>query len=333
VATDLESSDGIPVFDRLNAGHLAERDAGTDLPPLIAFNGKNDFVVGWAEKIGFYQSMTAAASGQELYWDERDHLGGRRQWDPEQDPQMVYRYRLDRSYPSFGPSSADGDPGDGHATSGDAFGTIGGHLTWEQDPLDTPDRWEVVLGLRDLESDEGTVPAPGATVVDVVPRRLQAMQIRPGDALRAVAVDATSRDTLSTATIPADRHGVVRIPDVPVRRGGTVLSLQLVVDAVEELPPGPGPVPVEPLAIVARNPFYHPAEVTLDLPVAGVCRLDAYDATGRRLATLAHRRFAAGRRRVYWAGDDGIGGTGVVFLRLTTPAGSVVRKLIVIESR
>src|SRR5439155_20414108 len=111
------SSEGFPVFSELNAGFMAGDIQPAWVPPLLAFNGKNDLVVGWAEKIGFFGAMRDQRQGGAFFWDTRDHLNNSAAaWTPMQDPQYLYRFRTNRSFPALSSCSADGDPGDGTAS-------------------------------------------------------------------------------------------------------------------------------------------------------------------------------------------------------------------------
>ena len=52
------------------------------------------------------------------------------------------------------------------------------------------------------------------------------------------------------------------------------------------------------------NPFRSELSLSFELPNAGPARLDVFDAAGRRVATLARGRFAAGRHAARWSGAD-----------------------------
>jgi hypothetical protein len=86
------------------------------------------------------------------------------------------------------------------------------------------------------------------------------------------------------------------------------------------------------LAPPRPNPTVGPAVLEFETSLPGPATLQAYDVTGRRVATLLRAsRLAAGRHRVNWDGSDAAGGRvapGVYFLRLETPHGSAERKLV-----
>ncbi len=95
--------------------------------------------------------------------------------------------------------------------------------------------------------------------------------------------------------------------------------------------------PIEPaalrvaLAAARPNPFRAATQVRYTLPVGGIAALGVYDAAGRLVATLRSGFIPAGRHEARWDGlaEDGArAAAGVYFLRLTTPAGSASRRIV-----
>jgi hypothetical protein len=73
------------------------------------------------------------------------------------------------------------------------------------------------------------------------------------------------------------------------------------------------------------NPFNPETTVSYSLSATGHVTLAVYDARGMRVATLVDRDETAGAHAVAWNGRDNRGaaaGSGVYFVRLTTPAGT-----------
>lgn len=225
VATDLMSSEGLRVYDRLNAGDLVGIARGIDQPVMIAFHGKNDFIVGWAEKIGFYSAMNANRHGGKFFFDSAIHNRSGGEWVPQQSVNVLNRYRLNQSYPAFSNSTANGNPGTGAATSGDVFGTLNGNLDWDTSSIvDTPSQWQIRLFTVALTATTGTVAAPGSVTADVTPRRLQAFAHTPRRATRYEVRDAGSV-LLTQGLAVADGDGLFTIPAVPITSAGTTLTL------------------------------------------------------------------------------------------------------------
>jgi hypothetical protein len=78
---------------------------------------------------------------------------------------------------------------------------------------------------------------------------------------------------------------------------------------------------------VYPNPTAGPATVRVDLPDAAHVRLDVYDATGRRVARLAHGAREAGRHTFRW--DAAGGPSGAYFVRLDVGEESTTAPLTV----
>jgi len=225
VATALPSSEGIPVYDRLNAGDLAALFRGEDQPVMIAFHGKNDNVVGWAEKLGFYAAMNANRHGGMFFFDSGVHNRSGGEWLPQQSVNVLNRYRLDQSYPAFSNSSANGNPGNGSAASGDTFGTLNGNLDWDTASIiDTAAQWQIRLLTVALSSTAGAIAAPASVIVDVTPRRLQSFDHAPGRAARYEVRDAGNA-LLKQGLVVADADGLFTVPAVPVAPAGATLTL------------------------------------------------------------------------------------------------------------
>ena len=88
------------------------------VPPIIAFSGRNDSLLGWSEKIPFYRAMRESRAGGTFFWDARSHTNTATAgaWWPMQDYAYVYRFPGQynpKSYDlfSYGP--------DGHEGGGD----------------------------------------------------------------------------------------------------------------------------------------------------------------------------------------------------------------------
>ena len=134
VGTNLPFARGGNTYDWLDGSWVAAHTGAVALPPVIAFNGKNDTALGWAEKIPFYAAMDAARQGGMFFWDPREHLNnGTAAWTPMQNPFYLYRFRTNKSFPAISRCSADDDPGDGSPTVGDSVGTVHGFVAPHED--------------------------------------------------------------------------------------------------------------------------------------------------------------------------------------------------------
>ena len=220
------SSDGMGVFDRLDAGYLARTHPDWSFAPVWAFNGRNDTAVGWSEKIPFYESMRTTAHGWAFYWDLRAHGGQSPDprawresgWEDFVFAWMVENVRLDQSYPAFSNCTIDDDPGSGDPLDGDPVGTISGYLFWDAD-LITEDatHWSIVLTIHQEAPAE-------RCYVDVTPSRLSALALQPNDEVR-FQVEAMDQTILLTGTATVDQNGRVTLPGIPVDATGTRLRV------------------------------------------------------------------------------------------------------------
>jgi hypothetical protein len=97
--------------------------------------------------------------------------------------------------------------------------------------------------------------------------------------------------------------------------------------------------PLAPPAVLALsppvpNPSRGPASFTLDLAAAARAEVAVFDAGGRRIRTLLSEPLAAGHHPLTWDGvraDGGSAPAGIYFVRASTPAGAVSRRLVRVQ--
>jgi hypothetical protein len=283
VATDLRMEDGTPVYERLNCGAFAASLESRFVPPIFAFTGRNDVVLGWAEKIPFFHAMNQHRAGGTFFWDTRTHsnsgVSGAFQW--MQDLRYLYRFRTNLSFPALSNCSANGDPGNGEAAVGDSIGTINGFLEWDPAIVDQPESWQVELKMRDLTTMWGVLPAPASATVDVTPRRLQSFKVGPGQPASWWVRRPGTGEVLQSGSVVADAMGVLTIPGVVVPRSGCRLEVggwagDMTLDWRR---PRIGPLPY---------PIRGPVQFAVEWPRAGEATVLVLDVAGRMVRTL-HR--------------------------------------------
>jgi hypothetical protein len=297
VGTGLLMEDGSRAYDRLNAGTLARGLATRYVPPIIAFNGRADYTVGWAEKIPFYRTMQETRAGGTFFWDTHGHTNNwAAAWAPMIDYRYLYRYRSDRSFPALSNCSADNHPGNGASCDGDSVGTINGYVEWDSLLVDEPTRWQVTLRSRDLQTSWGWLQAPEGITVDVTPRRLQSFVTSPYGSYMWTrrTVDGTF---IGSGTVQADANGIVTIPRVPVTRDGEMLQLQPAAFlGVEDLASRTAGAPtLGPLANPVRGGF----SVTVHWARDGAGSLALVDLAGREVRRITSGAFTVGPRTVH----------------------------------
>ncbi len=79
---------------------------------------------------------------------------------------------------------------------------------------------------------------------------------------------------------------------------------------------------------IAPNPAPGETFVGFTLPASGATRVEVLDVTGRRVALLADDARPAGRYELRWSARQSGAEPGMYFVRLATPSGTLVRKLV-----
>lgn len=323
----LPSSEGVSVYVANSGDTLARRASATGSTFVINFAGRNDFVVGWAEKPKFYAGLEAARLGGLQFWDSRDHTGtaipgafGRML-----DLAYLTRFRLDRSWPAFSRCSWNGKPGNGTASSADSIGTINGYLDWEPVVADSATGWEVTLLTRKLETQFGTLAAPESLTVDVTPRRTQRFRPAPGSTIAWSAVRLSDGAVLQTGTATVDAAGLVTVPQVKVMRLGVRLRLGTVTGVLD----APGPRPTLPMLATFANPCGPRVALSGAWPVSGPAKLDLYDVAGRHARQLFSGVATAGAWRLS-ADLNGLA-PGIYLLRAQQAGAQQQRRLVLVR--
>jgi hypothetical protein len=327
VEADLPTSDGPGVYQQLNDGFLASQLEASGVPPVIAFSGKNDVIVGWAEKIGFYQAMQQHRQGGTFFWDERTHVGTNYcTWSPMQDVKYLYRFRTNRSYPAVFNCSANFNPGLGSPTSGDSVGTINGYVEWDTVLVDQPDRWETTLSLRDLAGKWKTYPAPESVTINLTPRRLQSFPIVPYG-LYAWNVRRTSDGAIVQSGMEqADSLGLLTLYWLKVYRAGSKLHIERVTNLTGVGPGGD----LRGIGLsLARNPVVGSTALSLRWPTAGNARVELLDVAGRRVRSLLDGPVVSGESSLRL--DTRALAGGIYFLSARQAGAEAVQRVVVLK--
>jgi hypothetical protein len=328
VPNDLPTCNGGNAYEQLSGPAMVATLGDVAMPPLVAFNGKNDGTLGWAVNIPFYAAMRANHQGGLLFWDQRTHLSTLTSaWLPMTVPQYLYRFRTNVSFPAFSSCSADGDPGDGIPANGDTIGVINGLVDWDPAVLDAAGQWEVTLATRDLVTQWGPYPAPDSLTVDVTPRRLQAFHPVPLQTYQFQVTRLSDAAVIQSGQVAADATGLVTIPAVIVLRAGTRLHVQGPSGAVAVQPGAAraGPLRIRPV----HNPFAGAAPLTLEVPRAGEVRADLVDVTGRVARGLYRGTCQPGALTLRL--DAGGLPAGVYFIRARLDAERAERRVVLLR--
>ncbi|MBA2407337.1 MAG: hypothetical protein H0V65_05025, partial [Chitinophagales bacterium] len=214
VASNLPTNVGFPTYSVLNGSWWFHQFNTTDFPVFYTISGKQDELMGWTEKVAFYDSVNANRIGGYFFWDNRDHGGTiGKTWDDSNF--SLYRYRKNRSFPAFSYCSVNENPGNGNGTDGALFGSINGCLDWNDNSIiDESSQWNIKIFTRNLKKYTGEIIlAPDSCSADVTPRRLQQFQPQAGNTLSWKLYH--KNQLVQSGTIPYS-EGLIVIPQVKI---------------------------------------------------------------------------------------------------------------------
>ncbi|MDW8392841.1 MAG: MopE-related protein [Chitinophagales bacterium] len=209
-------------YDLINGPVQVHLRRETDFPVFKGLNGKNDKLMGWTEKVIWYDSVNRNRIGGYFYFDMRQHGGEGRSWNAL--PFEPERYATNISYPAFSYCSANENPGVGNNVSGDSVGSVNGYLNWADPDADQPDLWKIRLFMRNLATLNGVKVAPDSCTVDVTPRRRQQFKPAPGTPL---LWEVRRYGQLVQSGFLVYEGGLLTIPAVKVFKDTSTLSISI----------------------------------------------------------------------------------------------------------
>ncbi len=211
--------DGTNVWDYFDDAAYLRAHPARDIGLICFSNGKNDGAIGWPQAVEFFRALQETRQPHIFVWGQSGH--GQRAVLPIslEDRAMPMDLRTDCSLPAFTRCSLDDDPGKGAPEDGAPQGQSNLYLFWKTDDIvDTPERWEMTIGLVDKSS------RPECTV-DITPRRLQRLARAPGTELRWSNAPAAGGAPFQTGAVAVDAHGRITLPDVRVGRQGNRIAI------------------------------------------------------------------------------------------------------------
>src|SRR5689334_10364537 len=220
---DLPTTAGARVFQWMDGREQARIERHRGSAPMVAFCGINDNIVGWGEKVAYFQAMQANNAGGTWFWDERDHytVQTATEWYPMMAARQLYKYKVDQSYPAFANCSTDSHFGNGDPATADPIGQINGLVDWDETAmLDTQLRWEVTLKTRSVSTLDGIIGAPASLTVDVTPRRLQSFIVAQSVLYHFEVRRKSDGVLIQSGTASADQDAVLTLPQVQVVNAG-----------------------------------------------------------------------------------------------------------------
>ncbi|MBL8793449.1 MAG: alpha/beta hydrolase [Planctomycetia bacterium] len=196
-------------FDRMDMVKFAAEQPG-ELPFYAWCCGRRDGFASWQEQVDMARALTAARRGFAFAWNDGDHSSGAQPMAKVLKYFPPEKFARNQSYPAFGNSSLDQNPGKGDPKDGDLEGGMNLGFLWK-DISDEAGKWSVRLS-NDLAKDDMTV--------DVTPRRCQKFQAKPGETFQWTA------STGGSGTVTADKQGLVTVAKFKLKPGAeTVLTI------------------------------------------------------------------------------------------------------------
>jgi hypothetical protein len=195
--------DGVTGYlERMDSVRFAS-DHPEDLPFFGWCCGRNDGFATWKEQVAMVRALTRNRHGFAFAWNNGDHSSGSKPMSQIVQDYPAPKFARNRSYPAFGNSSIDQDPGTGDPKEGDAEGGINLGFDWK-DVVDEERGWTATIS---------NTRAKGEMTVDVTPRRCQKFRPKPGDVLKWTASSGGS------GSVTADPAGLVTIEKVRLAPG------------------------------------------------------------------------------------------------------------------
>jgi pimeloyl-ACP methyl ester carboxylesterase len=192
-----------------------ERDTG-----FITFsNGKNDGAIGWPQAVAFYHALQETKRPHTFVWGQAGH--GQRASMPQSGGErlMPIDIRVNQSLPAFTRCQLDDHPGNGEPDHGDPAGQVNLYLYWDtHDIVDESHHWEMTVGLIKGAPTE-------VSRVDLTPRRLQSLQVNPGERLKWTNTSLQHRKVIQRGEAVADQWGLITLQDITVSQGKNRIKL------------------------------------------------------------------------------------------------------------
>jgi len=210
--------DGTPVWDYFNDAWYLRKYPERETPFISFSNGKNDAAIGWEQAFEFVQALQETKRPHLFVWGQAGHIQ-RAVMPMTLDQQLnPLDIQINQSVPAFTHCSLDDAIGDGHPNDGAPSGGINLYLYWETEQIvDTADSWEMTVGLIDKSPEI-------ECTVDLTPRRLQELKLRPGQTLRWSNSIGNTR--VQSGKVTVDANGLATLEGLQVSKKGNRIRLE-----------------------------------------------------------------------------------------------------------
>ncbi len=161
----------------------------------------------WPNQVALAKALTAGHHGFGFGWDNGGHGSARTQFKLLKKYYPAALFARNKSYPAFGNSSIDDDPG----PEGPKEGCINVGFVWKG-VVDEADKWSAVISNGEAKED---------MTADVTPRRCQKFKAKPGEKFK------WTNSAGGAGTVTADKFGLVTVEKVKIKQGAeTTLTIQ-----------------------------------------------------------------------------------------------------------
>lgn len=224
---DLNSGAPIPFTKASDLRKLVGINEYRDLPLFFDVHGKNDNSVTWTSgKIDWYDSLEMNHAGGTFYWDQREHNGTNKDFEPEETTPDFYRYQNTKSYPAFSNCTIDQNPGNGSPKNGDPYGAINGYLDWEDDITDEACDYSINLMVKTMYVGGEPDPDQYSTCsADVTFRRLQNFKPADGDKVTWKNYNSTGKKIQNGSV--TFKGGFITLKNITINKSGNKIELTL----------------------------------------------------------------------------------------------------------
>lgn len=214
----LKTNEGDNIWDNRNLIHLA-KTLHKDLPFLKNLSGRTDQTIDWETVPPFYRALQQNRLGFIGLWSNGGHGTARNGAPNEYKRFQISRFRRNESYPAISNLTANNNPGNGDRKDGDLIGMMNAGFDWEK-IVDTPTRWEITL----LPIDQSV----RNSCLDLTPRRLQKMQVKPDQRYRFKNTDNKTGRLLQEGIIKPDQWKSLIIQKLEVVPDGNHIIIEAV---------------------------------------------------------------------------------------------------------
>ena len=293
--TNLLTNEGSTRNQRLNSCCMVSEKRNTSLPIMFTFCGKNDSNVGWAEKVIFYDSVNTNQHGAFHFWSQTDHFNILTPWSPSYSNFSFFtRYRTNLSYPAFSNCSLNDNPGTGVATDGDSIGTINGYLDWKDNIVDSLERYEITLYVKDLLTTQGALVAPDSGTTDITLRRLQNFSVPTGETIFWENIRNGSLVQQGSFTYDGD---LITLPEVKIYKDTSHIKVFYIPVEVADKLMMPSQYALEQNY---PNPFNPITTFRYSIPTQSKVVIKVFDILGNEIATLMDEEKPIGIYELTW---------------------------------